>query len=382
MNSAARQLAHDAFLRCYGAAPEGIAFAPGRVNLIGDHVDYNGGLVMPMPLALGTAVAWRSGNGQAIRAVAADFGDAICTLDPAAEIESDNGGGWRTYLRGMASVLDVRAADGRSLDLAIAGNLPRGAGLSSSASYCTALGRAFIAAGMADAITQVELAKAAQRTEHEYAGVACGIMDQMASACGIAGHAMILDCQTLVWRNQALPADWAVFIVPSGVTRGLIDGEYNLRRSQCQDAARMLGVSSLRGAATRDLDRAALPEPQHRRARHVVEEIARVEAAAEFVAQADLAAFGDCLNESHRSLRDLFEVSHPEVDRLVGVLQRAISTGGGARMTGGGFGGAVVAIAKRSEVDRLRSIVAGEYSTDAAAHTLIAGSDSISMQAS
>ena len=382
MNSVARQLAHDAFLRCYGAAPEGIAFAPGRVNLIGDHVDYNGGLVMPMPLALGTAVAWRSGKGQAIRAVAADFGDAICTLDPAAEIESDNKGGWRTYLRGMASVLDVRAADGRSLDLAIAGNLPRGAGLSSSASYCTALGRALIAAGMADAITQVELAKAAQRTEHEYAGVACGIMDQMASACGIAGHAMILDCQTLDWRNQPLTADWAVFIVPSGVTRGLIDGEYNLRRSQCQDAARMLGVSSLRGAATKDLDRAALPEPQHRRARHVVEEMARVEAAAEFVAQADLAAFGDCLNESHRSLRDLFEVSHPEVDRLVGVLQRAISTGGGARMTGGGFGGAVVAIAKRSEVDRLRSIVAGEYSTDAAAHTLIAGSDSISMQAS
>lgn len=379
MSSAAKQRAHDAFIRNFGERPEGVAFAPGRVNLIGDHVDYNDGLVMPMPLELGTAVAWRSGEGQLIRAAAGDFGDATCTLGPGAETAHDCG--WQTYLRGMVAVLDAHAKDGRSLDLAISGDLPRGAGLSSSASYCIALGRAFIAAGMmAGPLTQIDLAKAAQRTEHDYAKVACGIMDQMASACGMPSHAMLLDCRTLGWRNLALPADWTVIIVPSGATRGLVDGEYNLRRSQCDEAARLLGVATLRDVSPADFDWAALPAVERNRARHVIEEIARVGEATEYVAQADLAGFGDCLNQSHRSLRDLFEVSHPDVDRLVDILQRAIGADGGARMTGGGFGGAVVAIAASSEVDRIRSIVAQEYSPAAAENTLIAGNDGATSQ--
>ncbi len=371
MMPAAQQRAHDAFVRHFGERPDGIAFAPGRVNLIGDHVDYNDGLVMPMPLELGTAVAWRSGNGQSIRAVAADFGDAAYTLGSSSNAEG--GGDWRAYLRGMAHVLDASARDGRSLDLAIAGDLPRGAGLSSSASYCIALGRAFIAAELAEPIVPVDLARAAQRTEHEYAGVSCGIMDQMASACGMEGHAMLLDCRTLGWRNFALPEDWAVMIVPSGATRGLVDGEYNLRREQCQQAARLLGVASLRDVTSAALDGADLPDLEHRRARHVVDETARVGDAAGYAAREDLAGLGNCLNHSHRSLRDLFEVSHPVVDRLAAILQRAIGRDGGARMTGGGFGGAVVAIAARSELDRLRGIVAREFSPVAAAKTLIAG---------
>jgi len=376
MSGAARRRAHDAFTRHFGGEPDGIAFAPGRVNLIGDHVDYSDGLVLPVPLALGTAIAWRVDRrdaGQvgknAIRALAADFADAECDILPGEACGAT--GDWRSYLGGMVDILKVDRANGRAAELAIAGDLPRGAGLSSSASFCVAIGRALTDAGLAQPLSPVELAQAAQRAEHEYAGVACGIMDQIAAACGQPGHAMLLDCRTHAWRDLALPAGWAVMVVPSGVTRGLVDGEYNLRRSQCEAAARLLGAASLRDVSAADLAAASLPQAAAMRARHVVEEIARVAEAGECLARADLAGFGDCLSRSHWSLRDLFEVSHPDVDRLVAVLQTAIGKSGGARMTGGGFGGAVVAVVGAGEVDRIRRAVASHYSPLSAASTLV-----------
>jgi galactokinase len=245
---------------------------------------------------------------------------------------------WRSYLRGMA-----RSMDAQGMKLAIAGSNPRGAGLSSSASLCIALGRAMAAAGQVDPSPR-ELALMAQVAEHEWAGVHCGIMDQMAIAAGEPGHALLLDCRNLETRQVALPEDWAVVIVQSGVTRGLVEGHYNARRHDCEMAAQTLGITSLRDA-DEDMIRAANLDPViAARALHVVSEIARTAEAVSAIEAHDLAAMGTLLRASHASLRDQFEVSVPAVDELVELANAAIGPEGGARMTGGGFGGAIVAV--------------------------------------
>ena len=351
MTDALTDRAAALFREHFGTAPGGVSFAPGRVNLIGEHVDYNDGLVLPMPIAAGTAVAWKRSTGAETRVHAADLGkdDSFAPDNPQTPGDVD----WRSYVRGMAALWDGELP---ALDLLITGNLPRGSGLSSSASLCIALGRAFAeATGME--IDPTSLARMAQRTEHEYAGVACGIMDQMAIAAGKPGHAMLLDCRDLSYRHFPIPADWAVLIVDSGVTRGLVDGEYNARRQQCEAAARALGVSSLRDVGEDQLASANLPQPEARRAQHVVSEIARVEAATQALLASDLPRFGEILREGHASLRDLFEVSHPAVDELVARLRGLVGDEGGARMTGAGFGGSVVVALPKSRADDVAEAV-------------------------
>lgn len=355
----ARQRASDAFVSRFRQAPQGVAFAPGRVNLIGEHVDYNAGLVLPLPIAAGTYIAYGPGDG-GIEALALDFGhaeDAFVPGQPTPHQPAD----WRSYVRGMAHCLGQRGLPVPGARLAIAGSIPRGSGLSSSASLCVALGRAWAALASAD-WASLELALAAQAAEHEWAGVHCGIMDQMAVAAGQAGHALLLDCRDLASRMVALPPEWAVMIVQSGVRRGLVDGHYNARRADCETAARALGLSSLREASLPQVESAALDPVVRRRARHVVAEIERTSQAVAAIEVADLPALGRILAASHASLRDLFEVSVPPVDALVGVLQQAIGTRGGARMTGGGFGGAVVAVLPSADVPRVRAEVQARYS--------------------
>ena len=349
--SEAVETARAAFERHFGTAPQGVALAPGRVNLIGDHVDYNDGLVLPMPLAVGTAVAFGPADG-AIEAVAVDFGEENDSF-AAGEVPT-SGEGWRAYFRGMVAMLAESGIETGGCRLAIAGDMPRGTGLSSSASLEIAIGRA-LAALAGSEVSPEELSRAAQATEHRYAGVNCGIMDQMASAAGKPDHAMLLDCRDLSYENIPLPEDWAVLIVQSGVERGLVDGEYNIRRAQCERAAEAMGVASLRDATIAMLDEADLDIEAEIRARHVIEEIARVRDAATALRAADLATFGRLLKESHMSHRDLFENSHPQVDRLVERLKGLIGSEGGARMTGGGFGGAVVAVMATSEVERVET---------------------------
>lgn len=325
------------FAAAYGREPEGIAFSPGRVNLIGEHVDYNGGLVLPMPISTGTAVAWSRTDEAEVEAVALDFGGARDRF-LARAAKPHRPADWRSYLRGMAQALDVGG-----IRLAIAGSNPRGAGLSSSASFCIALGRAMNEAGLSHAPAG-ELARAAQLAEHEWAEVKCGIMDQMAVAMGQPGHALLLDCRDLTTRHVAIPHDWAVVIVQSGVTRGLVDGHYNARRRDCETAAQALGLDSLRDATLGMIEAAALDPVIAARARHVVSEIERTRQAVRALEANDLTTFGALLRQSHTSLRDQFEVSVAAVDQLVDLANATIGSRGGARMTGGGFGGAVVAV--------------------------------------
>lgn len=340
--------ARAGFLTTFGTEPEGTAFAPGRVNLIGEHVDYNDGLVLPMPISTGTAVAWGRSDGPEVEAVALDFADqhdrfALTGLTPHQPAD------WRSYLRGMASQMAQREIDPGGLKLAIAGSNPRGAGLSSSASLCIALGRA-ISSAAGISLSTKDLATAAQATEHNWALVNCGIMDQMAIAAGEPDHALLLDCRDLSTRQVSMPSDWAIAIIQSGVTRGLVDGHYNARRRDCEAAAAALGLTSLRDADLAMITAAKLDRIIAARATHVVSEIARTVAAVTAIEAHDLAGLGDLLRASHASLRDQFEVSVPAVDRLVDLANAAIVSNGGARMTGGGFGGAVVAVLERSAV--------------------------------
>ncbi|MFM5932025.1 MAG: galactokinase [Novosphingobium sp.] len=353
------QHVRDGFARAFGQAAEGVVFVPGRVNLIGEHVDYNDGLVLPMPISAGTAVAWARADGPDIAAVALDLDDARDQFDPASVAPHDPVD-WRSYLRGTAAALAGEHGLRGGVRLAIAGTIPRGSGLSSSASVCVAIGRALAAAAGVE-VSAEGLARAAQVAEHQWAGVRCGIMDQMAVAAGEDGCALLLDCADLSHRNVPLPAEWAVMIVQSGVRRGLVDGHYNQRRADCEAAARALGVPSLRAATLDALEQSALGTVPARRARHVIEEVARVEKAAEAIQRRDIAALGAVMRASHASLRDLFEVSEPNVDRLVDCLNRAIGTQGGARMTGGGFGGAVVAVLPLGETDRVRARIEADY---------------------
>jgi len=327
----------DAFRRAFGRPAQLIAEAPGRVNLIGEHTDYNEGHVLPLAIdrTLSVAAAPREGE---VRAVALDCGEedafALEGFAPAP------GGGWRNYVRGVAWALAGAGHRLRALDLAFTGDVPIGAGLSSSAALEVALAAAFAAAGDFP-LAGRELALLAQRAENEFAGVQCGIMDQLAAVFGREGHALLIDCRSL--EVEPLPlalGDVAIVVVDSAVRRTLGESAYNERRRQCAEAATALGVTALRDATAETLEarRAGLTETLYRRARHVVTEEARVAAAVGALRRGDLAALGRLLCESHASLRGDFEVSCPETDLLV---ELAMGTEGvlGARLTGAGFGG-------------------------------------------
>lgn len=354
--------ARAGFVRTFGHAPDGVAFAPGRVNLIGEHVDYNAGLVLPMPISAGTAIAWSAQDSARVEAIALDLDDARDAFllgEPAPHQPAD----WRSYLRGMAAEAAARGLPVGGAKLAIAGSIPRGSGLSSSASLCIAVGRALEAAASASPAEPRELALAAQAAEHNWAGVHCGIMDQMAVAAGKAGSALLLDCRDLTTAAVPLPADWAVLIVQSGVRRGLVDGHYNQRRRDCEAAAAALGLPSLREASSEQIEVADLDPVVRRRARHVVSEIARTRAAVDAIQARNLPQLGQLFAASHASMRDDFAITVPPIDALVGVLAGAMGGEGGARMTGGGFGGAVVAVLPACDVPGVSAAVRANYRT-------------------
>lgn len=347
------------FREAFGAAPDLLVQAPGRVNLIGEHTDYNDGFVLPCAIDLGTAIAARARDDAQIEAVATDFSGEHDLIDLDGPIAHT--GGWRDYVRGVAVMLQGGGL-ARGADLAISGDVPKGAGLSSSASLevgvATTLARLH---GLA--INPTEIALLAQRAENEFVGCSCGIMDQLVSARAQAGHALLIDCRSLDCRPVPMPAGLAVIVIHSRIERGLVDSAYNKRRAQCEAAARHYGV-----AALRDLDHAALESGAtgldavaFRRARHVVTENARTLAAADALAAGDLQRLGVLMAQSHASMRDDFEITVPAIDRLVEIAAEAIGKEGGARMTGGGFGGCVVALAPEAVVERVREAVARDY---------------------
>jgi galactokinase len=313
------------------------AFGPGRVNLIGEHTDYNDGLCLPFAIAAGVTVEASDGPDGAIEARARDLDetDTFVLDDPAAA------DGWRAFVRGTAAELARAGHALRGATLAFSGDVPRGSGLSSSAALEVALALALLAHSGHAEPDRRDLARLCSRVENEWVGAETGLLDQLASLFGRAGHAIRLDMRTLDVEPVALELGaWRLVTVDSGVEHSHAGSGYNDRRRECREACAALGIASLRDARLEDAT--DLPEPLDRRVRHVVEENARVDAAVAALRDGDLAALGALLGASHASLRDLYEVSVPEVEATVERL--AAAGAAGARIMGGGFGGAVLAL--------------------------------------
>lgn len=329
-----------------------IADAPGRVNLLGEHTDYNDGFVLPVAIAQRTRVAMRR-NGDVTGACvlrAAELGQvAHFSLDVPPDKQ------FARYVYGCLMLAREQGAQVPGLDIEVASDVPMGVGLSSSAALEVATLR-----GLRDllglALDDVQIAQLAQRAEIEYAHVRCGIMDQMASSLAATDRALLIDTRSLERRDVPLAPRSAVLVLDSGVSRSLAASGYNTRRAECEAAARQLGVASLRDVARLE-DLAALPDPQQRRARHVFTENARVLRAAEPLPAPE---FGLLMNASHASLRDDYEVSTPELDRLVALLQ-AHPAVHGARLTGAGFGGACVALCEAGQEAQVARTVLAAY---------------------
>lgn len=359
-----QQKVNEAFQRITGHRPSQLVRAPGRVNLIGEHTDYNGGFVLPCAINFETLIAAGPRSDRRVRVVACDFAEAIdeFSLDEAIEVRSGDAA-WSNYVRGVVQQLMARGLPLQGLDLVIAGDVPQGTGLSSSASLEVAVGLAFKTLCGLDSVSATDLALIAQQAENRFVGVNCGIMDQLISARGQAGHALLIDCRSLAQQPVSLPDGLAVMIVNSRVRRGLVDGEYNTRRAQCEAAARHFGVQALRDVDLDQLQQQAtgLDPLIFRRARHIVTENERTLEATRALASGDLKALGELMAASHASMRDDFEITVPAIDGLVQILQAAVGDQGGARMTGGGFGGCVVALMPEAMVDRARQAVQAHY---------------------
>jgi galactokinase len=342
------------FADVFGRPPAVSAKAPGRVNLLGEHTDYNDGYVLPTAIPQTTSVSLRENGGKQFSVYAAD-------LEQAAEftMEATPHEHFASYVYGCVRELRDHSFEPPPLDIHISSSIPTGVGLSSSASLEVATLRAL--RQLFDlTLDDVAIAQLAQRAEIRYARVNCGIMDQMASSLADTRSMLFLDTRTLQRRILPLPARAEILVIDSGVARSLAESKYNERRAECEQAAKLLGVRALRDVTDTSAIK-KLPQPLRLRARHVVSENHRVLRAVELT---DAASFGELMNASHMSLRDDYEVSIRQLDRLVELLQRH-SAVHGARLTGAGFGGACVALCVEGEARTMGERVLQEYNTAA-----------------
>ncbi|WP_427979072.1 galactokinase [Agarivorans sp.] len=351
-----------AFSEMTGKAPEKLIQAPGRVNLIGEHTDYNDGFVLPCAIDYQAMVAASPRSDSIVRVVSVDYQNQVNEFDISKPLEFEPDIMWVNYIRGVIACLQAKGFEFSGADIAVSGNVPQGAGLSSSAALEVVIGQTFKALYQLD-VSQQQLALIGQQAENEFVGCNCGIMDQLISAEGEQNHALLIDCRSLETQAVAMPEDMAVVIINSNKKRGLVDSEYNTRRQQCEAAAKGLGVDSLRDVSeVLFAEKGASLDPiVAKRARHVITENARTLAAAEALKTNDMAKLSVLMELSHASMRDDFEITVAEVDCLVEIVKQVIGNAGGVRMTGGGFGGCVVALMPPSLVDKVCQAVAEQY---------------------
>ena len=354
------------FQALFGRLPTVTAQAPGRVNLIGEHTDYNGGFVLPtaIPQVTRTELAPRSDRTVRAWSNATADGTEILTYELGRE---NPGRGWLDYLQGVTRIL---CGEGHSLsgaDVRIDSNVPLGSGLSSSASLTVSLMRA-LRTVFALAIDDVQIARFGQRVENEFVGAMVGIMDPMAASLADQGTALYLDARSLEYERVPLPSGADLVVLDSGVSHRHAAGDYNTRRQECERACGLLGVRQLRDLNVKDLARVmALPEPLGRRARHVITENDRVRQAIAAMRAGDLVQLGNLFYASHASMRDDYQVSIAEIDLIV-ELARADDVVYGARLTGGGFGGAVVMLAHAGSGKKVADRIAKAYASRTSQH--------------
>ena len=341
-----------AFEAHFGHTAQYIARAPGRVNLIGEHTDYNDGFVLPCAIGYDTLVAVTPRGDDDINVLALDCGAQTDSFTLNEKIAFHDKQMWSNYVRGVCHEMLLQGHTLRGCDIAITGDVPQGAGLSSSASLEIAVIKGLSAAA-GFGISGTAMALIGQAAENNFVGCACGIMDQLISAQGRKGKAIAIDCRSLDLTPLAVPRALSLLIVNSNVKRGLVDSEYNLRRQQCEAAAAHFGLASLRDLDLETFQQQAssLNADVAKRARHVLEENRRVLDTKQAFRDGDIPRISRLMAASHRSMRDLFEITTPEIDALVEIIAAAIGQRGGVRMTGGGFGGCVVTLLEHELVE-------------------------------
>ena len=356
----------EQFTQAYSRPPRWVAAAPGRVNVIGEHTDYNDGFVFPMAIDRYTVIAAAPATGGSKLVQLRSTADGSpATIDLGRPLQPARKGSWYNYPLGVLAGFVARGLTPGGFDALIHSTVPLGGGLSSSAALEVSTAT-LLEAILGKQLDPVEKALLCQKAEHEYAGMPCGIMDQFISVMGKKDHILLLDCRSR--QTDLVPmTDPSVelLITNTNVKHELTGGEYAKRRAQCEEAARLLGVPSLRDAGPEQLERARgkLDPVVYRRARHVISEIERTTHAAEGVRASNWPTVGQLMYASHASLRDDYEVSCPELDALVDIALSIGPNGGvhGCRMTGGGFGGCTVALVQASRVAAVSNRVAAEY---------------------
>jgi galactokinase len=351
------------FVRLYGGKPDFVQ-APGRVNLIGEHTDYNHGFVLPAAIQFHTTVAHATRNDEHLVVYSENYAEQVeFSLNQLPYAPHHH---WSDYVVGVAHKLIEQKIVLPGANLLIRGNVPQGAGLSSSASLELALCLAFLELAH-HTLDGTEMALLCQRAENEFVGAHCGIMDQFVAVHGRKNHALLLDCRSLTYRHQPIPPEIRLVLCNTMVRHSVAGGEYNLRRHECETAAAFFSNISPQMKALRDVSfdqferhQSALPETVRKRCRHVITENARTFQAADALARNDLSRFGRLMRESHASLRDDFQVSCRELDLMV-ELASGIDGVYGSRMTGGGFGGCTINLVRSENVDAFQSRISQDY---------------------
>ena len=362
MSAQARDLAVE-FAHRFGRVPT-VSRAPGRVNLIGEHTDYNDGFVMPAALEFATLTAASQRPDRRLQVYS-------MIMDETREFDLDSppegpSGDWSDYVVGVALMLERTGFSLSGADLVVWSDVPIGAGLSSSAALEVSVAHALLTQNDLP-FDSVAIARICQRAENDFVGMRCGVMDQYIACCGVAGHALLIDCRSLASRHVAIAPNLRLLIANSGVRHQHAGGEYNLRREACEEGVRLLSrylgpIKALREVTPEQLKakRRKLPELIYRRCRHIVTENARVLEAERALEAGDLAACGRAMNASHVSMQKDFEITCPEVDMLVGLAQ-TVKGVYGSRMTGGGFGGCTVSLVEASAVEKASHILTDGY---------------------
>ena len=362
MSVQARDLAVE-FAYRFGRAPT-VSRAPGRVNLIGEHTDYNDGFVMPAALEFATLTAASQRSDRRLQVYS-------MIMDETREFDLDSPppgptGDWSDYIVGVALMLESSGRNLSGADLIVWSDVPIGAGLSSSAALEVSCAHALLTeSGLP--FDPIEIAQICQRAENDFVGMRCGVMDQYIACCGVAGHALLIDCRSLASRHVAIAPNLRLLIANSGVRHQHAGGEYNLRREACEEGVRLLSrylgpIQALRDVTPQQLEskRRKLPELIYRRCRHIVTENARVLEAERALETGDFVACGRAMNASHLSMRDDFEITCPEVDMLAGLAQNVKGVYG-SRMTGGGFGGCTISLIEEWAIDKTSQMLTDGY---------------------
>lgn len=353
-----REKVIQAFQEQFDEKPHWITRSPGRVNIIGEHTDYNDGFVLPMAINYATWVALRPRSDGMVLIRALDMNEELVfDLDDFTK----NSTGWQEYAKGVAWALQEEGFELKGWEGVVAGDVPIGAGLSSSAALELALARAFCLVNDLEWEPR-RIALACQKAENHWVGINSGIMDQMVSACGKENNALLIDCRSLETRLVPLPDKARIVILDTATRRGLVDSEYNDRRAQCEATACYFDVPALRDLNLEQLEdkHGLLNQTLYNRARHVITANQRVLEAEQAMRTGDAAALGKLMNTSHESMRDDYEISREEMDLMVSIAQEQPGCYG-ARMTGGGFGGCAIALVEEDHVDLFRSKVVRRY---------------------